>query len=144
MVYVGITCNIKNRYSKYKNNNIKDQPAIYNSILKHGFGFHQFKIIISNIELTIAEEYEKKLIRLYKQNKKSLNCQGGGFAGVRDRDSPMSKKTLQFNIDGDIIKEWDSLMQIERELGFSVSALSSACLARNGSNFSYGFLWLYR
>jgi hypothetical protein len=53
-----------------------------------------------------------------------------------------SKNILQFDIDGNFIKEWDSLISIKKELGFNSSAIITVC---KGEGFSSNnFIWRYK
>jgi hypothetical protein len=52
------------------------------------------------------------------------------------------KKILQCDINGNIIKEWDSASEIEKELKFSQSAIGKCCKSiRKTHN---GFIWKYK
>ena len=59
--------------------------------------------------------------------------------GRRDAENKLSKKIGQYSLNGDFIKEWDSAMQIQRELGFNNSAISACCLRKYRQ--CYGYLW---
>ena len=53
----------------------------------------------------------------------------------------LSKKVYQFNLDGEVVKIWDSLNDIHRELGISAGNISNCC---NGKKKSIkGFVWRY-
>jgi len=57
------------------------------------------------------------------------------------KDNPRSRKIIQKELDGKIIKIWDSLQDIKRDLGFSPSNICRCCkgeVKRIG-----GFLWNY-
>jgi hypothetical protein len=57
------------------------------------------------------------------------------------KDNPRSRKIIQKELDGKIIKIWDSLQDIKRDLGFSPSNICRCCkgeVKRIG-----GFLWDY-
>lgn len=47
----------------------------------------------------------------------------------------------QYSKDGLYIKTWDSMISVEKELGFSVSAIMRAC--KGEQKLSYGFIWRY-
>lgn len=49
------------------------------------------------------------------------------------------KKCIQKDLNGNIIKNWDSLKQIKLELGYDCSAISRCC--RNIQKTSYNFIW---
>ena len=51
------------------------------------------------------------------------------------------KKVLQYTLEGEFLKEWASLHEIQRELSFFISGISQCCL---GKTKSYkGFIWKY-
>lgn len=51
------------------------------------------------------------------------------------------KKVLQYTLEGEFLKEWASLHEIQRELGFLISGISQCC---RGLKKSYkGFSWRY-
>lgn len=53
----------------------------------------------------------------------------------------LSKKILQYSLNGDFIKEWCSQKEIERKLGFKQSNISYACLDTT-THQMFGFMWL--
>ena len=53
-----------------------------------------------------------------------------------------SKPVIQYNLDGNFIKEWKSLADIHRELGFKKSSISKCCLGKQKT--AYGFIWKYK
>ena len=50
-----------------------------------------------------------------------------------------SKIVFQYTLDGEFIREWSSISQINRELGFNIGAISNCITGRSKS--SYGFIW---
>ena len=50
-----------------------------------------------------------------------------------------SKIVFQYTLDGEFIREWPSIAQINRELGFNIGAISNCITGRSKS--SYGFIW---
>lgn len=64
-------------------------------------------------------------------------------AGESKRNHPkLSKTVLQFTKDGKFVKEWCSVKEIERVLGFDTGHISACCNGKAKS--SYGFLWRYK
>ena len=55
-----------------------------------------------------------------------------------------SKPIFQFSTDGELIKEWESAMQIERELGFSHSHVGRVCLNKKWRRTTHGFIWKFK
>jgi len=56
-------------------------------------------------------------------------------------DNPRSKKVIQFSIDWEFIKEWESCWSIKRSLWFSDSKISSCC--RGEKKTHKWFIWKY-
>lgn len=53
-----------------------------------------------------------------------------------------SKKVLQYDLNNNFIKEWDSLISIEKTLNISASNISKCCL--NKKYTAYGYIWKYK
>jgi hypothetical protein len=51
------------------------------------------------------------------------------------------KKVYQYDSKGNLIKIWDSVSSVEKELGFKKTNISSCCL--NKKSQAYGYKWLY-
>lgn len=66
-----------------------------------------------------------------------------GMCGVVGRTNKKSKPVLQFNEDGDFLKEWSNAREIERVLGISYKHISAACLKRK-YGYAKGFVWKYK
>ena len=56
----------------------------------------------------------------------------------------LSKPVLQFDKEGNFIREWPSIMEVERELGINNSNVSKCCLGRYGFKTAGGFVWRYK
>ncbi len=64
-----------------------------------------------------------------------------GKTGLFGKLNSMSKPVLQFSLNGDFIKRWDGLGDVERSTGFN-NANISKCI-HGKSKHSYGFKWQY-
>ena len=53
----------------------------------------------------------------------------------------LSKTVLQLSLSGELIKEWISVREIERQLGFDHSTICKCCNGKQKS--AYGFKWCY-
>ena len=62
--------------------------------------------------------------------------------GIARRARSQSKIVLQYSLDGTFIKEWKSMMDIQRNLGFNQSHISECC--RNIRKTAYGYIWKYK
>lgn len=52
-----------------------------------------------------------------------------------------AKKVLQKSLTGEIIKEWESAWEIQRQLGYCQVSISRCCRREKKSGAMYGFLW---
>ena len=122
---------------------VKDGKG-YN-IAKGGFGGDTCKGKTDEEKNIINEKRSKTLIgRKIEDSTKQL---------ISDA---LSYKIIQYSKDGDFIKKWDSMMDIQRELGFSQSKICLVCqyynnpkefLEKNNSHArlsAYGYLWKYK
>lgn len=54
------------------------------------------------------------------------------------------KPILQKTIDGDIVKEWESAWEIQRQLGYCQVSISRCCRRQKKSGIMYGYLWDFK
>lgn len=60
----------------------------------------------------------------------------------KNTNGKMSKPVLQYDLQGNFIKEWPSIMEIERQLGFDQGYISNCC---NGKyKTAYGYIWKFK
>ena len=61
---------------------------------------------------------------------------------IQRKTEKQSKTVYQYSMDGEFVKEWKSLMEIERSMEFSAGSISQCC---NGKlNTAYGYVWRYK
>lgn len=53
------------------------------------------------------------------------------------------KPVYQYTLDGQFIRKWESLKQIERELGFRGKGISGCCNGKLHHKTAYGFIWTF-
>lgn len=51
------------------------------------------------------------------------------------------KTVLQYDLDGNLVKEWISAIEIKRQTGWSQGNISSCCVGKR--NIAYGYKWKY-
>ena len=54
----------------------------------------------------------------------------------------VSKTVFQFSKTGEFIREWCSVCEIDRQLGFDFRNVSACCLGKRKS--AYGYIWKYK
>lgn len=125
-VYIGQSSNVQTRIKWYKRC-APDQPAIYNSIKKYGYENHQFKILVHGLSKESADNVEIELIKLYRRDKISLNIADGGSNGT----TMGSKKIYQFTLQGDFIKEYESITSAAKDLGVDIGSVCNVLYGRS-------------
>lgn len=53
-----------------------------------------------------------------------------------------AKTILQFDKQGNFIKEWSSMIEVEKQLGYGKGNISNCCLGKLKS--AYGYIWKYK
>lgn len=62
----------------------------------------------------------------------------------KGRYAKNSKPVYQKDLHGNIIKEWESVNQVQRETGYSASNIFCCCNKRKHYKTAYGFIWEYK
>lgn len=90
-IYIRQSRNIKSRLSRYRNHDCKNQPALYNSILKYGFNNHKFEILEECIleNLNFRERYYQEF---YNSVNNGLNCE---YTKTEDKPKILSEARRQ-------------------------------------------------
>jgi hypothetical protein len=122
----------------YKRLECKGQPLIYRSLKKYGHDTHKIEFLYKELTRKEAELIEIAMIEVYKSFKSSLNISEGGSTAIHIN----GKKVLQFNTEGEFIKEWSTPSEVQRQLGLGSATISHA--ARGKSFYAHGFLWVYK
>ena len=61
---------------------------------------------------------------------------------ISNNAESIKKPITQYNIDGEVIKEWKSAKDVEVTLGYSRKNISQNL--RGNSKHAYGFIWKYK
>lgn len=169
--YFGITSKIpKRRWSNGKGYN--SNKYFTSSISKYGWndGFCHI-ILFENLEKDKAEEIEVYLIRKYKtfDNRFGYNIKLGGNVKncytketrKKISDSKIGRPLTQYQIDclnnsrikykivqlsmcGELIKIFDSGLQIQNEMNFETKVIRECCKKTNNRRkTAYNYIWMY-
>lgn len=84
---------------------------------------------LSNLNLMTCKENINYGTGIERRVKKRINGKG-------------SKPVLQFTLDDNLINEYASVMQVERELGFANSNIVNCCKGKYKQ--AYGYKWRYK
>ena len=58
-------------------------------------------------------------------------------------ESKLSKSVVQLDLQNNVIKIWDCMMDVQRELGFNLAHIVGCCKLKVGRKTAYGFKWRY-
>lgn len=146
-IYIGQSVNIERRWTDYNNIKHRTQPKLKNSIEKYGIENHIFEIIEECLEeqLNIRERYWQDYFNVLE---KGLNCRLTQTEDKSGKDSQytiqrksdsLKKKILQYDKQGNFIREWNSIKEAQNEL--NISRISKVCSYKLLS--SGGFIWRF-
>jgi group I intron endonuclease len=161
--YIGQSIDIERRWNQHRYG--KGSIILRNAINKHGINNFEFTILesipIGNRdkmidELTLIEEKwlskEKPFLRengynINKSAKVNIPIErpegyGEMISKIKIDNNHCGKATVQYDLEGNLIKVWKSAAQIERVLGFKAENISACCLRKNKS--SKGFIWRFK
>lgn len=147
-VYIGITKQKPNRRwhngAGYKNN-----KYFHNAIQKYGWENFKHEILFENLNFEEANKKEIELIKKYDSTnrEKGYNIHTGGDARKgqnmpKGYDSPKHKVVEQYDVNGNFIREYGGLRQIQRETGMNYKTIEHCCLGDCKS--AHGYQWKYQ
>lgn len=150
-VYIGITSS--NPESRWKNGKgYTNSKHFNNAIHKYGWKNINHEILFTNLNEKEAKNMEKQLIAKYNSNNPmfgyNMTKGGDGTLGIKRSKEQvehlkkiLSKPIYQRDLNGNLIKKWQSVRAIERELGYARSNITLCC--KHKTYQAYGYLWSY-
>lgn len=137
---VGLSGKFHHLYGKHLSETTRNKISEANKKIKgtdhHWYGKkhkEETKLKIGNAQKGIFNHMFGKKSSLESRKKMSISRMGS--------KNYKAKKILQFDFNGNLIKEWDCVMDVIRNLNFSNNI--SAC-ARGEIKKSHGFVWRYK
>lgn len=108
----------------------------------NSFSLRFKKEILEETKLENLDILEEFYIKKYKTKTQGGNLTWGGRWDVQFRQ-PKAKPVLQYDLEGNFIKEWVSLKQpILEGIGSDYNGISACCLGKQKS--SNGFMWRFK
>jgi hypothetical protein len=141
--YIGISLQKPNR--RWKNGQgYKGCCKFDKAIQKYGWDNFEHEILLEHLTQQEASQYEQEYISKYNTINNGYNVlQGGLDNSANGGVIYFNKKPInQYGLDKQLIKTWDSAMQIERELGYGHSSITACCRRENIT--SYNYIWRYK
>lgn len=63
---------------------------------------------------------------------------------IRGKENKQSIPILQYDLNGVLLKEWESIKQVLREKGYNTVGIINCCKKRPKYRTAYGFKWYYK
>lgn len=111
------------------------------------FGIENFlrrfdKIILEETTLDNLDSLEEQYIKKFKTKIKGGNLTWGGKWDIKFRQ-PILKPILQYDLEGNFIKEWEFAKQpIHAGIGTDYNGISACCLGKQKT--SNGYIWRFK
>ena len=150
-VYIGITINPKKRWNK---SHYKYNEHFNNAINKYGWNNFKHEILFSNLTIEEAKQKEVELIAYYDSANpsKGYNISLGGdimsessikkISKIRKEQGLLekyieyinnnSRKINQYDLNGNLIKTWNSYYEIRQNLGLNIhkASIYNCCIRK--------------
>lgn len=141
---------IERVYKFHKNN--KNRGYGYNEHLFcaiEKYGFDAFSVDeVFDVAMSEDELNEKEILYIHMfdsfYNGYNQTLGGGGTSGMAalsGKECPVSRSVCQISTDGKLIKIWDCISDVEKELGIDSSKIS--CVCRGQRNTTQNYVWVY-
>lgn len=142
-IYIGQTNDIGRRFTTYRGLDCKNQPLLFNHLNKYEWDSIKIELLYNNVtNQNHIDELETYYINsiddIYSLNivKESRN-----LPKVNRKDRYNATPVTQFDTQGNFIKNWNTMSDVQDTLNISVSTISIAI--RSKRHYSGGFLWTY-
>jgi len=150
-MYVGLTRQgVEDRYGK--NGTGYKGFYFYNAIQKYGWGGFEHETIASGLAKKEGCNFEMLLIdKLNTTNQDyGYNISKGGNSTTTGMERPElskrnlegSKAILQYDFNGNLVREYSSLREMSRETGYQRASVSKNCKGK--TQHAYYYLWTYK
>ena len=71
----------------------------------------------------------------------AISGENNHLFGKLGKDNPTSKQVIQLTLNNEVVMIWDSVMDVQRELGYNQGNISNCCKGIYKS--SHGYKWVY-
>lgn len=139
---------VYNFHNNRKKRNLQYNSHLLNAIEKYGFDSFTVDEIF-DVALSPNELNNKEILYIaqFDSFRNGYNNTPGGGSNsehkqISGKDNKQSIQVCQLSPDNKLIKIWDSLGDIQRELGISRGSVANVCIGRTET--AGGFVWVYK
>ena len=139
--YIGQSIDIYQRWYAHKsklNMNKHHSHHLQQAWNKYGDNCFIF-YIIETCDESLLNEREIYWIKYYNTYFDGYNETFGGEGYARQ-----TRKVYQYSLSGEFIKEWNSVYEIQEELGFNENTIRNVCNNNKEHLSAYGYQWSYQ
>lgn len=139
-IYIGITSQKPEQRWGKAGQGYRTQKIFSSAIEKYGWSKIKHEVLFTKLTKEKAIELESSLISHYKKLKISYNVSDG--EGFVQNSNEFFGPIYQIEVStGDIIKKWNSVVDIEIELGLSRKYIKD-CINTSKLKTAFGYLWV--
>lgn len=134
-------------HKKNKNKGYGYNVHLFNSIEKYGFDAFDvdevYDTAFSREELNEKEMFYIQKFDCFNNGYNStLGGEGSlGMHALSGKECPVSRSVCQISLDGELIKIWECISDVERVLGIDSSKISCVCRGQRAT--TQGYVWVY-
>lgn len=125
----------KRRSEAFKGQHMSPQTEF-----KKGHGFSQ-EVLKKMSEAKKGKPSWNKGLKGYNSGEDNVMKRPEVRAKFKGAKNASARKVIQLDMDGNFIREWDYMTQVQEELSFNVANLTACCRGRIKS--AYGYKWKY-
>lgn len=110
----------------------------------------KIKMSLSQKGRVFSKEHINRLSESHKgfvmseEQKKKISIANTGKKMSDENVRRLSKPIVQYSLDGEIIKEYPSTMQVSRELGICSNSIQQCANGKYNHITAYGYIWRYK
>jgi group I intron endonuclease len=133
-IYIGQTMESIEMRAGHNGYKYRKCPYFYNAIKKYGWDNFTVEILQDNLTHEQANEFEVNYIKLFNSQDPNIgyNISDGG-----NTNSVLRKKIYQYSLDGEYIREWESLSDARRFYGQGITSIECGRMRSAGYQWSY-------
>lgn len=142
--YIGISVQSPSRRWRSNGEGYKGCPKFYHAIQKYGWDNFDHEILLTQLTHEDASKKEQEYIAQYDTINNGYNILVGGFDCSQNGNHVyfQTKPINQYSLNKELIRSWDSAMDVERILGYGHRGINQCC--RRKIYTSHGYIWRYQ